>query len=88
MSCALTLSGLPSELQLCIIGHLSTRRLLRQVTRLSKHWHTLVCKIIRQRTLRLLSRPGVGLVVSHRLHVFSPHSPTLDSVRNQHTFTF
>ncbi|CEL53020.1 hypothetical protein RSOLAG1IB_06088 [Rhizoctonia solani AG-1 IB] len=62
MSCALTLSGLPSELQLCIIGHLSTRRLLRQVTRLSKHWHTLVCKIIRQRTLRLLSRPGVGLV--------------------------
>ncbi|KAF8699477.1 TAFII28 protein, partial [Rhizoctonia solani] len=53
---------LPSELQLCIIGHLSTRRLLRQVTRLSKHWHTLVCKLIRQRALRLLGRPGLGLV--------------------------
>ncbi|KAH7334018.1 hypothetical protein B0J17DRAFT_121575 [Rhizoctonia solani] len=62
MSCALTLSTLPSELQLCVLGHLSTRRLLRQVTGLSKHWYTLVCHLIRQRALRLLSRPGVGLV--------------------------
>ncbi|CAE6447804.1 unnamed protein product [Rhizoctonia solani] len=62
MSCALTFSTLPSELQLCVLGHLSTRRLLRQVTRLSKHWYNLVCKLIRQRALRLLSRSGVGLV--------------------------
>ncbi|CAE6497194.1 unnamed protein product [Rhizoctonia solani] len=61
MSCASTLSSLPSELQLCVLGHLSTRRLLRQVTRLSKHWYMIVCKLIRQRTLRLLGRPGVGL---------------------------
>ncbi|KAJ1303842.1 hypothetical protein OPQ81_008262 [Rhizoctonia solani] len=56
-----TLSSLPSEVQLCVLGHLSTRRLL-QVTRLSKHWYDLVCEVIRQRTLRLLGRSGVGLV--------------------------
>lgn len=62
MSDALTLSTLPSELQLCILEHLSTRRLLCRVTRLSKYWFSLVCELVRQRTVRLLERPGVGIV--------------------------
>ncbi|CAE7051116.1 unnamed protein product [Rhizoctonia solani] len=82
MSCASTLSTLPSELQLCVLGHLSTRRLMRQVTRLSKHWYILVCKLIRQRTLRLLGRSGVGLVFEastpsnfdSKTYTLTPHS--------------
>lgn len=74
MSDALTLSALPSELQLCILQNLSTRRLLCHITRLSKYWFSLVCELVRQRTVRLLGRPGVGIIVSHQMHVSFPAS--------------
>lgn len=59
-----TLSALPSEIQLCILQHLSTRKLLCKVTPLSKEWFYLACELIRQRAAHLLGKPGVSVVVS------------------------
>ncbi|KAF8603275.1 hypothetical protein BDV93DRAFT_167312 [Ceratobasidium sp. AG-I] len=60
----MALSALSSEIQLCILQHLSTRRLLSKVAPLSKEWFYLTCELIRQRAVRLLGKPGVSVVVS------------------------
>ncbi|KAG8705125.1 hypothetical protein FRC09_003131 [Ceratobasidium sp. 395] len=57
----LALDALPSELQLCVLQHFSTRSLLIYVTRLSKHWFALASELVRQRAVYVLSRPGASV---------------------------
>lgn len=90
MTSTMALSTLPTEIQLCILQHLSTRKLLCKVTRLSKDWFYLACELIRQRTVRLLGKPGVSVVVSIFYVLPFPTLgltiPFASSVRNKQTF--